>query len=158
MPKVCIGIGTNKGLRAYNIKMVVEKLSTLLRRIKISGVYETEPYGFIEQPNFMNLVVCGETTIPPLELLNYLKRFEREIGRSPEKRWGPREIDLDILLYGEMRLNTPSLSIPHPDMCNRPFVIIPLIEVEPGLLKALFPNKTVDWEKFRESVKKIGRF
>lgn len=158
MPRVCIGIGTNRGVKTHNISMALEKLSTLLRNIRVSSIYESEPYGNVNQPNFYNLVVCGETTVPPIELLSCLKRFERLIGRTPSKRWGPREIDLDMLTYGSMRMDTPFLSIPHPDMSNRVFVIIPLIEIEPGILYRMPPAVEEIRRNSRITIRKIGKF
>jgi len=132
MPLVCIGIGSNRGCKTFQIQRALVMLSVYIRNMKKSKIYQTEPYGVTDQPEFLNLVVCGETLIPPLELLTILKKIERKIGRMPSKRWGPREIDLDIIIYGNFKLSTPILKIPHPDMENRPFVTIPLKEVLEG--------------------------
>lgn len=99
----------------------------------VSSVYRSEPVGVREQPEFWNLVVRGRTRLGPKELLAALQAIERALGRRPGPRYGPRPIDLDILLYDDLRLSTPALEIPHPRLLEREFVLRPLAELEPRL-------------------------
>jgi 2-amino-4-hydroxy-6-hydroxymethyldihydropteridine diphosphokinase len=99
---------------------------------RVSGVYETEPVGVQDQPWFLNAVVEVSTDLSPADLLRAAKRVEASAGRTPSYRWGPREIDVDILLYEGERVDTPELTIPHPRMGERLFVLLPLRELLPG--------------------------
>jgi 2-amino-4-hydroxy-6-hydroxymethyldihydropteridine diphosphokinase len=96
---------------------------------RVSSLYETEPMYDTDQPSFLNAIVLGETELPPEALLLAAKAVEQQLGRQPRARFGPREIDVDILLYGEERRDTPELTIPHPCMAERPFVQAPLAEL-----------------------------
>lgn len=98
--------------------------------VRASSIYETDPVG-PPQPDFLNAVVEIETKLSPVELLRALKEIESEVGRRPEKQWGPREVDLDILLYGEETVRTDELEIPHPELRRRAFVLVPLLELDP---------------------------
>ena len=106
-----------------------------MRRIACSSVYETEPWAVADQPNFLNLVAAYETTLSPEDLLAACKSVEEEIGRVASYRWGPRLIDVDILLYNDqvVDLAEPDLQIPHPRMTQRAFVLVPLAEIAPDL-------------------------
>jgi 2-amino-4-hydroxy-6-hydroxymethyldihydropteridine diphosphokinase len=106
---------------------------------EVSGVYETAPWGGVEQDPFLNCCVRVRTTLPPHDLLAELQRTEAAFGRdrSREERWGPRTLDLDVVLYGDVVLDTPDLVLPHPRAHERPFVLVPLLEVLPG---ATFPD------------------
>jgi 2-amino-4-hydroxy-6-hydroxymethyldihydropteridine diphosphokinase len=99
----------------------------------ISPLYETSPYGFTEQPDFLNAVVLLNTRLSAEMLLSELKKIENDVGRKERIRWGPREIDLDIILYDELEINTTDLTVPHPDFQNRIFVLRPLLDVAPDL-------------------------
>ena len=127
-----IGLGANLGDREANIK---EALSELARSgckpIRVSSIYETAPVGFSDQPDFLNAVAELETSLRPRELLAVLGKIERRIGREETFKWGPRTIDLDILLYGDQTLAEDSLEIPHPEMHRRAFVLTPLAEIAP---------------------------
>lgn len=98
-----------------------------------STVEETKPVGPVAQPDYLNQVVAVETDLEPLALLKACKRIEALAGRQPRERWGPRELDIDILLYGDLEMATPELTIPHPEMGNRDFVMRELAEVAPDL-------------------------
>jgi len=100
---------------------------------RVSSVYRSEPVGVREQPEFWNLVVRGRTRLAPEALLAALKAIERALGRQPAPRYGPRPIDIDILMYDDVRLSTRTLEIPHPRMLEREFVLRPLAELEPEL-------------------------
>jgi len=132
MPTAYIGIGSNLGNREENCERAISLLE--VNNIKItkrSSMIETEPWGIEDQPNFINMAVEIETALSPEELLKLLKDIETEIGREPTVRWGPRIIDLDILLYDDLILKTPELEIPHPQISERGFVLKPLAEIAP---------------------------
>ena len=132
MTTVYIGIGSNLGRREENCGKAVKLLSERgIRVIRASSMIETEPWGVREQPRFINMAVEAETSLGPEELLAVLKNIEDELGRVPDVRWGPRTIDLDILLYGDLVMKTPELEIPHPGMKDRDFVLKPLAEIAP---------------------------
>ena len=143
MHKVFIGIGTNLGDRHKNIEDAFKNLQFYnLKIIKKSPVYETEPYGLREQPNFLNCVVEIETEEPPEELLKNFLKIEEEMGRERKIPWGPRIIDLDILFYENLIINEESLKIPHPDIENRFFVLKPLSDIAPKFIHPIF-KKTI---------------
>jgi 2-amino-4-hydroxy-6-hydroxymethyldihydropteridine diphosphokinase len=100
----------------------------------ISSVYETEPVGPAAQAWFLNAVVAVDTSLSPLTLLQQTQAIERVLGREPTYHWGPRTIDVDILLYGDLQMGTATLTIPHAELCHRAFVMIPLLELSPGLV------------------------
>lgn len=126
-----IGIGSNLGDRKENCRRAIELLSRAGRVTKVSSLYCTEPVGFKAQPEFINMVVELETSLPPDGLLDVCEGIEKEMGRKRQARWGPRAIDLDILLYGEKVIKTERLTIPHPLMDRRGFVLVPLAEIAP---------------------------
>jgi 2-amino-4-hydroxy-6-hydroxymethyldihydropteridine diphosphokinase len=134
-----IGIGSNLGNREENILQAVAFLSEAGIVIRErSSMHETEPWGMEDQPKFLNMVLEGETDQEPAMLLETLKRIERRIGREDTCRWGPRVIDLDILLYDDLVINEPSLQIPHPRMHERDFVLRPLSEIAPDKIHPVF--------------------
>jgi 2-amino-4-hydroxy-6-hydroxymethyldihydropteridine diphosphokinase len=107
-----------------------------------SPVYETEPWGVTDQSAFLNMVIKGETHLSPRNLLKHLKRLESRLGRLPSIRYGPRKIDIDILFFADILLATPALTIPHPALHERAFVLVPLADIAPGLIHPVF-GKTV---------------
>ena len=129
-----LGLGTNLGDRKANLKRACNLLSGYpgVRLLRCSQVYETEPWGVTEQPRFLNSAVEVATTLEPERLLDVCKDVEQQIGRQPGIRWGPRLIDLDILLYGNDVVDSPHLEIPHPRLHIRAFALIPLAELAPG--------------------------
>jgi 2-amino-4-hydroxy-6-hydroxymethyldihydropteridine diphosphokinase len=131
MPVVYLGLGSNLGDRAANLWAAVQLMQTRIgaRDVRVSGLYETEPVGGVEQPSFLNAAMRAGVEMEPNQLLASLKRIETDLGRLPSERWGPRPIDLDILLFGQIQLETPSLSIPHRELWNRRFALEPLLEV-----------------------------
>lgn len=131
---VYLGLGSNLGDRQANLERAVELLGERLRMVKMSSVYETEPVGYKDQPLFLNAVCRVQTDIGPLQLLSLVKGIEASMGRVPNFSDGPRLIDIDIILYGDMVMMDPELSIPHPRMAQRAFVLIPLAEIAPGLV------------------------
>lgn len=137
-----IGFGSNIGDRLSYIKQSLHHLSQTNGIIisRISSIYETEPVGNIDQDMFLNGVVKIETHHSPQTLLNILKTIEFNIGRQHRIHWGPREIDMDVLIYGDLCVQTPELIIPHPEMHHRRFVLVPLIEIAPNLVHPIFKN------------------
>lgn len=133
MPIVSLGMGSNLGSREEQIKRVIRELDSLPYTdiLRLSCLYETEPVGVKDQPWFLNACSILRTQIPPGELLTWLKGIESRMGRVEGRRWGPRVIDLDILLYDGLVINFPRLVIPHPEMHQRSFVLLPLAEVVP---------------------------
>ncbi len=132
MNKVFLGLGTNVGDRKNNLKRTVAKFSKNkdFTNIKISPVYETIPYGEIEQENFFNAVLFLETHYSLDELFVFTKNLEKEIGRKKTKTWGPRVIDIDILLYNDLIYKDKKINIPHKDLLNRDFVLVPLLDID----------------------------
>ncbi len=143
MNTVYLGIGSNLGDRRDNCRRAVEELNSRgLTVTRTSSQYETEPWGVREQPRFINMAVETRTELPPLEVLRVIKEIERDLGRRETRRWGPRVVDIDILLYGDTVVDEPGLAIPHPHMHERGFVLKPLSEIAPDVLHPVL-KKTV---------------
>jgi len=125
-----IGLGSNLGNRLEHLRHAVTLLDATegVEVVVESSVYETDPVG-PPQPEFLNAVVQVETTLSARDLLRRLKEIEREIGRTESERWGPREIDLDLLTYGQESVEDDDLHVPHPRMAERAFVLVPLAEI-----------------------------
>lgn len=137
-----LSLGSNVGNRQQNLRSAIGQLSRLGKVIAVSSFYETEPVEFTDQPWFLNCAVSLETPLQPAQLMNDLLGIEREMGRERGRHKGPRLIDLDILLFGDAVLKTPELTIPHPAMAERRFVLQPLAEIAPELRHPDL-NKTV---------------
>ena len=133
MAKIYLSLGSNLGKREDYLKQAIELLKGFCRKLKASSIYETEPWGETNQPKFLNLCVEAETDLPPKDLLDRLKKLEKKLGRKHNAKWGPREIDIDILFYGELVMREKGLSIPHPQLAARAFVLVPLREIAPDL-------------------------
>jgi len=131
MPVVFLGLGTNLGDRAANLAAARQQLGAKLALIRASSVYETEPWGYREQPAFLNQALQAETDLSPQRLLRLLKRLERRLGRTRTFRYGPRLIDIDMLFYDRTVINSRRLQIPHPRLPERAFVLVPLAEIAP---------------------------
>jgi 2-amino-4-hydroxy-6-hydroxymethyldihydropteridine diphosphokinase len=134
MTTIYLALGTNLGNRISNLRNAIAALAPAVTLIAESPVYETPPWGITDQPPFLNMVVKGETNLPPLELLKFLKQLERDLGRLPSIRYGPRLIDIDILFYDDMILDTTELILPHPRLHERAFVLVPLADLSPALV------------------------
>jgi 2-amino-4-hydroxy-6-hydroxymethyldihydropteridine diphosphokinase len=130
---VYLALGTNLGDRAANLKQAIASLTPQLEVKAKSGIYETPPWGFEDQPKFLNQVLKAKTYLDPEPLLKHLKRLEVALGRKESFPNGPRLIDIDILFYDDLVLNKPSLVIPHPRLHERAFVLLPLMEIAPEL-------------------------
>ncbi len=131
---VYIALGSNLGDRRDNLIDAISQLRQNMRVEQISAVYETEPAYVTDQPSFYNMVLEGQTDLPPKDLLRFLKSIERRMGRERTVRYGPRPIDLDILVYGDLQFDTPDLTIPHPRIPERAFVLTPFAEIAPDLI------------------------
>ncbi|MDR1472440.1 MAG: 2-amino-4-hydroxy-6-hydroxymethyldihydropteridine diphosphokinase [Synergistaceae bacterium] len=133
MTESALSLGSNVGDRLRNIRRAVELIALRVGDVtRRSCVYETPPWGVTSQPGFLNACVLVDTELRPAELLSELKRIESEVGRVPRERWGPREIDIDILTCGGELLSSGELEIPHPRMAERAFVLVPLRDAAPG--------------------------
>lgn len=130
---VFLALGTNLGNRIANLNAAIDALSPMVKAQDRSPVYETDPWGYINQPAFLNQVLKAKTHLSPGNLLAYLKQIETRLGRVTTVRYGPRLIDLDILFYGTQILDTPLLTIPHPLLHKRAFVLVPLADLAPDL-------------------------
>jgi len=132
--KIYLGLGSNLGDREANINKALVELvrSGSIKLLQVSSLYETKPVGITEQPDFYNIAAEIETSLAPKELLARLKEVEREVGREKTFKWGPRLIDIDILLYGALHVREDNLEIPHPEIHQRAFVLTPLAEIAPS--------------------------
>jgi 2-amino-4-hydroxy-6-hydroxymethyldihydropteridine diphosphokinase len=135
MPRAYLGLGGNIGNVKENIEEALRLLQSNgnLKVLKISSCYQTAPVGYVEQDWFLNIAAEIQTELPPYELLEHINNVEQQLKRERLIRWGPRTIDIDILLYDNFESNTDRLTIPHPRMTERAFVIIPLLEIAPNL-------------------------
>ncbi len=134
--KAFIGLGSNLGEREAMIRSALEAIAALPETdlVRASSLYDTEPVGDVDQPNFLNAVAQVDTDLPPRQLLWNLQLIERRLGRERTRRWGPRTIDLDLLLYGDLVIEEDDLRVPHPEMIRRAFVLVPLVELDPTLV------------------------
>lgn len=135
MNEVYLSLGSNLGDRKAQLQEAVRllQLNPSISNLRMSSIYETAPVGYLDQHAFLNLVVRLETSLSPLELLDVCQEIEQALYRERLVRWGPRTVDLDILLYGQEQLTTERLTIPHPHMYERAFVLVPLRELMPSL-------------------------
>jgi 2-amino-4-hydroxy-6-hydroxymethyldihydropteridine diphosphokinase len=137
MTRVYVGLGANLGERERTIRRALALLEAQpdVEVVAVSTLRETEPVGYVDQPRFLNGVAALETNATPRDVLERLIRVERALGRTRDgPRWGPRIIDLDLLLYGEQIVDEPGLRVPHPRLTERRFVLEPLAELDPGLV------------------------
>ncbi len=132
--RVFLSIGTNLGQRRENLQQAVDALGGVLAVESISPIYETAPWGMTDQPDFLNACLAGQTELQPHELLNSCKEIEGQLGRQPGSHWGPRLIDIDLILYGEQIINDANLQLPHPQMALRAFVLAPLADIAPDFV------------------------
>jgi len=131
-----LGLGSNLGDRQANLRAALDQIRTLpaTRVATVSPVYETEPVGELNQNAFLNLAAEVETALQPLELLNAAKEIEKFLGRTPTRRWGPRTVDIDLILWDGPPLQSPALTLPHREFRARRFVLAPLADIAPDLL------------------------
>ncbi|WP_034912406.1 2-amino-4-hydroxy-6-hydroxymethyldihydropteridine diphosphokinase [Erwinia sp. 9145] len=134
MTRVYLALGSNLADPLHQVQAALEALDALpdSLRVATSSFYRTPPYGPPDQPDYLNAAVALDTGLAPEALLDLTQRIEREQGRvRKDERWGPRTLDLDIMLFGDLQLNTPRLTVPHYDMRNRAFMLLPLLEIAP---------------------------
>lgn len=134
MPTVYLALGANLGDRERNLRDALTRIASFVNLTRVSSIYETEPWGVRDQPWFLNLVCAGTTSVSPVDLLRRAKKIENEMGRAEGIRFGPRPIDIDILLYDRLIELSPALTIPHPRLHERAFVLVPLAEIAPTLV------------------------
>ncbi|MCJ7717873.1 MAG: 2-amino-4-hydroxy-6-hydroxymethyldihydropteridine diphosphokinase [Anaerolineales bacterium] len=150
---IYLGLGSNLGNREANLEEVFQELPPEVIVFLQSALYETKPWGYLEQPDFLNLVVQAKTELSPRDLLVYLKNIEKKIGRKPSLIYGPRLVDIDILLYGNQIINEKNLTIPHKKITERAFVLVPLVEIAPDLS---IPDSNKMISKLLESIDSSG--
>ena len=139
---IYLALGSNLGDRHENLRQAVAALTPQVEVRAKSHIYETDPWGFEDQPKFLNMAVKGLTYLEPEPLLKHLKRLEIALGRQATFQNGPRTIDIDILFFGDRTLNTPELTLPHPRLHERGFVLLPLMDLAPELIHPLL-NKSI---------------
>lgn len=156
---VYLSLGTNLGDRENNLKSAIDLLQSKegIRIKKISPIYETAPVGYVDQPSFLNIAIYAQTILSPIELLQTCQLIENDLGRVRNIRWGPRIIDLDILLFNNDNIESENLIIPHPRMFERAFVLVPLLDIaskpySEKLIQAEAALKNINLEK--EGIKK----
>ncbi|MDM7273700.1 2-amino-4-hydroxy-6-hydroxymethyldihydropteridine diphosphokinase [Sulfurihydrogenibium azorense] len=138
MNKVFLGLGSNVGDRLTNLNKAIEILSDKIEILKISKVYETKPVGVENQPDFLNMAVMGQTELDHISLFEFVKNVEKQVGRVYRYRWGPREIDIDILFFNDLIYKSQDLEIPHPRLHERDFVLKPLMDLDPDFIHPVF--------------------
>ncbi len=129
MTQICLALGSNLGDRLANLRAALAALAPDVRVTAVSPVYETAPAYVADQPRFLNAALRGGTALDPAALLAHVKAIEQRVGRRPARRYGPRVVDIDILFHGQTVLATPELTIPHPLMAERRFVLQPLADI-----------------------------
>lgn len=142
METVYIGLGTNVGDKLENLRAAIELIRGVMNVTCLSSIYQTAPWGYLDQEDFFNMAIEVHTELPPEALLGALKTMESDLGREKTFRYGPRSIDMDILIYGDLVYRSEALSIPHPKMIERAFVLAPLAEIAPNLLHPVM-KKTI---------------
>jgi 2-amino-4-hydroxy-6-hydroxymethyldihydropteridine diphosphokinase len=130
--QVFLALGSNLNDPIAQIKEAIQSLAQTVEEIQCAQLYQSKPLGPQDQPDFVNTVISGHTALTPNELLTKIQEIELQQQRVKTQHWGPRTIDIDILFYGNLRMNTPELTIPHKELFNRAFVTIPLLDLIPN--------------------------
>lgn len=133
MITVYLALGSNIGDSRANIDQAVRLLGSAVQQIKQAPLYTSKAVGYTDQPDFLNTAISGHTDLDPKTILEFIGKAERQVGRTASFRWGPREIDIDIIFYGDQVLKTDNLTIPHPSFRERDFVLQPLKDLDPAL-------------------------
>lgn len=131
---MAVGLGANIGDRRAALAAALAALARDVDIVRVSSVYETAPFGDVDQPAFLNACAVGTTSLSARALLDAMKSIESRLGRKARRRWGPREIDIDLLLYGDEIIAEQDLVVPHPGLTERAFVLVPLAEIAPDLV------------------------
>jgi len=147
-----LSLGSNLGDKEQNLRRAVEEISKLGQILKVSSFYLTKPYGYYQQPDFLNSALILETSLDPVTLLDKLKEIEERMGRVPTGRWRERVIDIDIIFYDSIILKSDYLTIPHPDLENREFVLKPLWEIAPDFVHPISGKRV---EELLENLKNL---
>lgn len=150
MHTIYLGLGTNLGDRTANLQAAIAGLAERLVLTAVSPLYQTPPWGVTDQPDFLNLCLAAQTDLTPEELLTFVKNLEVEMGRQPAERWGPRLIDIDILFYANQLVETEKMTIPHPRLAERAFVLRPLADIAPEFVHPVLG------ETIAKLAKKVG--
>ncbi len=132
MTRVYVALGSNLGDRLGNLEKAIAMLAPAVSIVRQSPIYDTDPKYVTDQPRFLNMVLVAETDLEPQALLTFLKDIETGLGRIPGERFGPRPIDLDIVFFGDEIIDLPDLTIPHPRLSERAFVLRPLADIAPS--------------------------
>lgn len=134
MTTVYLALGSNVGDSQANIAQAIKLLGASVKQIKQASLYVSKAVGYTDQPDFLNTAASGQTSLSPEALLEFVKNVERQVGRTASFHWGPREIDIDIISYGDTMLETKNLTIPHREFRKRDFVLQPLNDLDPALV------------------------
>ncbi|SRR5258708_15005930 len=143
MHTVFLALGSNVGNKIENIERATKFLETKIGNLKRAPLYETKPVGFLEQDDFVNTAIVGETELQPRELFVFVKRIEKKLGRIKRFRFGPREIDIDILLYDDLVYKDDDVQIPHISLHERDFVLQPIVDLSPKTMHPIL-HKTME--------------
>lgn len=159
MKEAYVALGANLGDRAASLRTALAHMAATpeLDLLRISGVYETDPVGLTEQPLFLNMAAAVATSLSPVALLERLLDIERQMGRVRDVRWGPRTIDLDLLMYEDVCIKTKTLTLPHPRMGERAFVLVPLRDIWPKRSAFPWAAAVTDEAKATAGIRDWGR-
>ena len=141
---VYLGIGSNLGDRALNLRTALSKLPPGIFVDEVSPVYETAPQYVANQPKFLNVACKGQTDMSARDTLDFIKNIEKELGRVEAGRFGPRIIDIDLLFYGQEYINEPDFTVPHPGIAERAFVLFPLCDIAPDFVHPILKSTIQD--------------
>ena len=151
--QIYLSLGSNLGDREGNLSAVFSALPPEVIVTGSSSIYQTVPWGFRDQPDFLNQILQAETALSPQALLRYVKGIEKQIGREPSFLYGPRLVDIDILLYGNQIISEDNLTIPHKNIPERAFILVPLAELSPELI---FPESSIPIQEILNSIDTSG--
>lgn len=146
--EVYLALGTNVGDKTKNLSDAIDLIGERIKVLKTSRIYPSKPMGFKNQDTFLNMVIFGKTHMDLMTLFEFVKDVERRVGRVERFRWGPREIDVDILFYNDEIYNSEILTVPHLRLHERDFVLIPLMDINPDLIHPVFKVKVKDLLRF----------
>jgi 2-amino-4-hydroxy-6-hydroxymethyldihydropteridine diphosphokinase len=134
MTDIYLALGSNVGNTRRYLEHAIKLLRASVGNLEIAPLYISKAVGYTDQSDFLNAVVYGQTKLSPQELLKFIKDIEKKVGRVARFRWGPREIDIDIIFYGDQVLDSPDLTVPHPLFAERDFVLRPMLDLDPSLV------------------------
>ncbi|MBI5975539.1 2-amino-4-hydroxy-6-hydroxymethyldihydropteridine diphosphokinase [Staphylococcus canis] len=156
MTDAYLSLGSNIGQREAQLHTAIENLDTIddIKVVTVSPIYETKPVGYVDQPDFLNVCVHIQTSLTPHQLLDACLEIEQRLHRVRKERWGPRTIDIDILLYGTSVVEDDRLSLPHPRMVERAFVMVPLNDIAPNVIEPRSKQRIQDLVQHDDSVVK----